>query len=250
MFILTVAAMIWGGQANVASMEIDDLYYGGAKSGASIFTQPDVIGGYDHYDVTKMEVNITLSNIQVDIYSKYFDNIGEDHTNLGDFFISTDDWTPFGSASDNYNMDVAANGEDWEYVLVFDYIDGSKTSGDLFLYEVDESKLIYANNQLTPSGYRPGQEILYNADRTSSGSLAQGTWSISGLGEADTDDYLSLSIGNSIGLNIEDFAMRWTMTCANDIIEGGSPVPEPATMLLFSTGLFGLVGTALRRKKR
>lgn len=47
--------------------------------------------------------------------------------------------------------------------------------------------------------------------------------------------------------------MHWTMSCGNDEIEGStpipaSPVPEPATMLLFGTGIAGLAGMIRRRR--
>jgi hypothetical protein len=46
------------------------------------------------------------------------------------------------------------------------------------------------------------------------------------------------------------WGFHWNMQCANEVVEGmPTPIPEPATILLFGSGSIGIVGFRKRFKK-
>jgi len=64
-------------------------------------------------------------------------------------------------------------------------------------------------------------------------------------------DFTTLSDTDKISIDPDEFFVAYAPWCDNDIIGGGTaPVPEPATMLLFGTGLAGLATIGRRKMKR
>jgi len=217
---------------------IHDNYIGSDPIGSN-YDGKDIVGTSESFDVHGISLDIDRNKheISINILSNYFDNIGQYFTELGDLFISSDGYNPQQpSSADNMN-----NGEDWEYAVVLN--EHLANGGTFKLYEVIDENIItsYAPNNYI---YRQYQEVQYKPGDNQS-YLTSGNWFIN-------SDLTTLSLVMAMPNDLwnKTIGFHWTMTCANDVIEGSveSPphAPEPATMFLVGSGLLGLAGIRKR----
>lgn len=112
--------------------------------------------------------------------------------------------------------------------------------------------LVAASYSYTYAGTQPGFILRTgNPNGIDAGSLTLLDTSIGGYlaNKVITYDFSGLTGG---GLALDGgFFVAYSPYCANDLIGGGiamDPVPEPATMLLFGTGMAGVAGLIRRRQ--
>lgn len=244
LFCLILLTFWIAGSAHASTWKINDEYIGDKYYDSSYVKEDgDVIAIHtNEFDIQWMKVSInTNGDVKVKIKTKYED--GTRHTTYGDLFVSTDGWNPSGEIGSGYRTDNYLTGESWEYAL---NTESSK------IYSVDANNIWrsdqeFADPYYQDHWYRHSQEVLYKP----------------GDEEASVGDFAFSHKGNlikyafnlsSFGLSWEDeldLGFHWTMTCANDVIEGGiykaAAVPEPGTMLLLGMGIAGL-GAAGRRR--
>jgi hypothetical protein len=232
---LTLFLLWLAGPVNASTWTIMDNYIGGIHTGSWAQNNGDVISldsEIDYFDIDLMDVTIeTNGNVNVTIQTGYDpDNTNATYFDLityGDLFVSTNGWTPNGT------------GESWEFVL---------NTASQHIYAVDEANILLSNDVMTvdESWYRQNEEVLYNT----AGKTSNKTFTFND----DNPEFISYAFNlEDFGLPWEDaldLGFHWTMTCANDVIEGGihkAPVPEPGTMLLLGLGMIGLGAVGRKR---
>jgi hypothetical protein len=215
----------------------------------------DSIGGAP-YDITGATVTRDGNGLTVIIATNFAGLAGSatfaapKGIGYGDVFLASS-WNPFGNDA-HHSGDNAATGTVWSYGLHLDNR-WSNTGGAFTLYELNGAT--NASNVLTSQSfmtcamgtqcyYRDGQATAVNtASSTVRNTGLTGTWSVAS-GSALRFD---IAIGGTTLAGFGDLALHWGETCQNDVIEGYTDVPEPATPALFG---LALAAFALRRKAR
>ena len=239
---------------------IADTFVGGVDNNSPA---RDIIGDPNSFDIQGMDVTIdrAAGTLQVKIATQWWDpslngvfNFGPGYdVRSGDLFISTNGWSPFGAAP--YDQDDASNGEGWEYV--FDTSEGKIYGGacGLSLSQNEMTGPLIGpdvnDDGVGDYAYRDNQET-----RRSGGGTEVGTGTAtSTFSDGDPVAFFTYNLTlAALGIDPNgpiNLGFHWTMTCGNDVIEGGveggpgNEVPEPGIVLLFGLGLLGL---GLRRR--
>jgi hypothetical protein len=207
----------WGGQA----FDAEYLYYKWSGSVLSIGLQ----SGFD-----------LVTGVVASGGKKYY---------AGDLALSFD-----GNASTyEYAIDFGLYTEDYSGKKVDATADDATDTGSdvAGLYSVSQWNTTVAFPQSNPFAMDRGTLIRALADPNYPGQQ-----NIAGFDSTEGSFYRIVSIDLS-GLNLgPNFAMHWTMSCGNDVLDGVTretvKVPEPGTLALFGTGLLGLA--LVRRRRR
>ncbi|MBU0966536.1 MAG: PEP-CTERM sorting domain-containing protein [Proteobacteria bacterium] len=156
----------------------------------------------------------------------------------GDLALSFDGNASTGNAATyEYGFDFGLLTKDYQGDMVGD-TDGINDAG---LYKVTKWNTdVYSGHVISnPFAMESGTLISSANGTTSKGQYNDSYWRIV--------SFDITSIGNFAALDA-----HWTMSCGNDAIDGhaAAPVPEPATMLLFGTGISGLAAFQRRKFKK
>ena len=185
----------------------------------------DKIGGIG-FEAYGIDVNLSNpSQITFSLFTNYPQGgitVGSWATFSGDLAIDLPGGTSYeyGIALTNHNGIIAGN-----------------------LYNVSNWNL---SNFYAPSGYGYNQNQIVTIGAGTDIGDAAVSWSSIGSNPIYRID---VTIAKNL-IPADIIGLHWPVaTCANDYVDGPTSVPEPATMLLFGSGLIGLAGIGRKFKK-
>jgi hypothetical protein len=231
----------------------------------------DVFGGPD-YDIEWMTVDNSVSGqLTVQVKTAFVSHNTSSYYDLGDLFImDSSNYTKadecssgsveFGcnESSTTTTSNTKKSSNEWEYAFDLGWqrkTDGVGVAGELRdIANTGNTEFSSDVIDTYKDGGERGWQIIMS--KNAPDSVGSGTWT-SDVG----NDILSMTfdISNTPLMGAAQLALRWQMTCANDIIEvvtnfgsggtgtGNTQVPEPSTFMLMLLAGFGLF--ASRKKK-